>query len=229
MNLNPTKYNTLLIVADQSLNRSQCYQKIENICTQKTLRGTMEEIQHFLSKNQQGGVKFKVIHLLRDPRGKINSHLRWRKSKPGGDISNFLKEHNASNLCHRQLKDISIRKDLERLYPQVFKEVMYEDVASNPLDMAEEMYRFSFSESVPKSVKQWILKNTNSSDTKTKETDFNTARKNSTSTSLAWRKELNKQSLNIIERECKDLINYLKGDRKYITIYTVKSKLYVRY
>ena len=31
----------------------------------------------------------------------------------------------------------------------MFKEVIYEDVASNPLDMAEDMYRFSFSESVP--------------------------------------------------------------------------------
>ena len=184
---------------------------MKNICTWKTLRatklvrGTMEEIQYFLSKNQQSGVKFKVIHLLRDPRCKINSHLRKRKAN-----SNFFSEHNASNLCHRQLKDISIRKDLEKLYPKMFKEVIYEDVASNPLDMAEEMYRFSFSESVTERVKQWILNNTNSGDIEITEQSLNTVRKNSTAISLAWRKELNIESLNIIEKGCKDLIRKKK-------------------
>ena len=199
---------------------------MEDTCTQNTLRatklvrGTMEEIQYFLFKNWQSGVKFKVIHLLRDPRGKINSYLRLRKI----DANIFLTEHNVSKLCQRQLKDISIRKKLEKLYPKMFMEVIYEDVASNPLDMAEEIYRFSFSESLPKSVKQWILKNTNSSGTEIIERMFNTARTNSTATSFAWRKEFNKHSLNIIERECKELIKYVKRKGKHIRNWNIGSK-----
>ena len=75
--------------------------------------------------------------------------------------------------------------------------------------MAEKIYRFSFGESVPEHVKQWILLNTSNNNTKVKEAHFNTVRKNSTATSLAWKQQLSAYNIHIIEKECKQLMDHL--------------------
>ena len=87
----------------------------------------MEEIQYFLLQNHQNNVQFKIIHLLRDPRGKINSQLQWKKTK--NDFGNRY----VSNLCRRQFLDITLRKEMEKMYPNMFMEILYENVASNTL------------------------------------------------------------------------------------------------
>ena len=163
----------------------------------------MEEIQYFLLQNHQNNVQFKIIHLLRDPRGKINSQLQWKKTKK--DFGNRY----VSNLCRRQLRDITLRKEMEKMYPKMFMEILYENVASNTLKMAEKIYRFSFGESVPEHVKQWILLNTSNNNTTVKEAHYNTVRRNSTATSLAWKHQLSTHNMHTIEKECKQLLDHL--------------------
>ena len=140
---------------------------MEEMCTKnnhratKLVRATVEEIQYFLKKNHQ----FEVIHLLRDPRGKINSQLQLTEAKID------LEKGYASNLCRRQFIDITLRKEMEKMYPKMFMEMLYDNVASNTLEI------FSFGESVPEHVKQWILLNTSNNNTKGNEGHYNTVRK----------------------------------------------------
>ena len=51
--------------------------------------------------------------------------------------------------CNRQMKDVRIRKQLEKQFPGMFMEIRYEDVASDPVTMANRIYQFAYSQDVP--------------------------------------------------------------------------------
>ena len=162
----------------------------------------MEEIQYFLFKNQNMRRNLKIIHLLRDPRGMFNSFIKLYQ-KPN--------KSSVRKVCKRQMKDIEIRKDLEKQYPNTFMEIHYEDAAANTIDVAKRVYQFIYSENVPEKIRQWIQTHTKYNDTKVKEVLYNTRRRNSTATSLAWKQELDTETRLMIEKECKDVIHYLNG------------------
>ena len=42
----------------------------------KLVRATMEEMRYFLLRNKEFIGSIKIIHLLRDPRGRVNSFLK---------------------------------------------------------------------------------------------------------------------------------------------------------
>ena len=186
-----------------------CFVDMEQVCAgnkrrvTKLVRATMDEIHYFLSRNQNIVKHTKILHLLRDPRGRLNSFIQ--KNEQLRNLSKDL----ASMVCECQMKDVRIRKQLEKQFPQTFLEIHYEDVASDPVNMANRIYQFLYSEDVPDKVKKWIQKNTNSKNTKSIERRFGTFRRNSTATSLAWEKQLSKENRKLIESECKELLNYL--------------------
>ena len=162
----------------------------------------MDDIHYFLSRNKNIAKHTKILHLLRDPRGRMNS---FTENKRFHNLSQGL----VSMVCERQMKDVRIRKQLEKQFPGTFLEIRYQDVASDPVTMANRIYQFAYSQDVPEKVKNWIQKNTNSTDAKSKETRLGTFRRNSTATSLAWKKQLSRENCKLIESECKQLLNYL--------------------
>ena len=167
----------------------------------KLVRATMEEIQYFLYKNPHIAKHTKILHLLRDPRGRINSYINYI-NKPSR-----LKNSMISLVCQRVMKDITIRKELEKQYPNMFMEIHYEDIASRPIEMANRMYQFTYTEDAPENVKTLLKTFTNS--TNRPEAKCNFFRKNSTATAFSWEKELETGVREMIESECKSLIDYL--------------------
>ena len=164
----------------------------------------MEEIQYFLMKNREITNYVKILHLLWDPRGRLNSFLKYHS-----DLRlHHLTEDIVSTACERQMKDIKIRKQLEKRFPEMFLEIHYEDVASDPVNRANRIYQFAYSQDVPYEVEEWIRYNT-SNRNGTKPEQKKTFRRNSTATSIAWKQELSEDNKNLIEKECKHLLQYL--------------------
>ena len=82
-------------------------------------------MRYFLSRNKELIGRIKIIHLLRDPRGRVNS-LRKLSTKLQTDKLNGGKLPVA---CERQMKDVTIWKQSEKQFPMTFLEIHYEDVA----------------------------------------------------------------------------------------------------
>ena len=198
-------------LADKKVLKSHCYAKLGQKCFKqhrratKLVRATMEEIEYFLLRNQNMSRHIKIIHLLRDPRGRLNSFINLH------DKPYRLPNSSIISACRRPMKDIELRKDLEKRYPNMFMEIHYEDVAANTIDMAKRIYQFVYSEDIPEELQKWIKLNTKNNSTNVKEQHFNTVRKNSSATSLAWKQELDAETRLLIEKECKELIHHLNG------------------
>ena len=165
----------------------------------KLVRATMDEIAYFIHKNKDCISQIKVIHLLRDPRGRLNSlheccNFDYTNPRP------------VLQMCERQMQDVVIAKQLEELYSGTFMEVQYEHLASATEGVSESIYNFLFNSKHPDEVDKWI--NTNRS--KTSETTWNTNRKDSMATSLAWMKEISPKADKVIKEQCKELLHHLE-------------------
>ena len=197
------------IIVENKIPASDCFVGMEELCARhkrrvtKLVRATMDEIQYFLLENRYIAKYTKVVQLLRDPRGRLNSFIKMNKR------INKLPKGLVTTACERQMKDVRIRKELEEQFPGIFLEIRYEDVASDQVTMATRIYHFLYSQDVPDEVKQWIRGNTNSNNSKSDQAKFGTFRRNSTATSLAWEKQLSSENRKLIESECKELIIYL--------------------
>ena len=172
----------------------------KDIRVTKLVRATMEEISYFLEVNKDCSHKIKVIHLLRDPRGKINS-----MTKSGAKKRSFSTQQ-ISSLCKRQIQDIKTRLELQKLYPYMFMELHYEDISSNPLSIAQKLYNFTYNSNMQLSAINWIKEHTESKAVH----EHHILRKNSTATSIAWQTQIDPKLLHNIQIQCKDLMKYLK-------------------
>ena len=202
---------SLCNVADLISTKQNRCPRMSEVCARphrkatKLVRATMEDIQYFLSRNKHLIGNIKIVHLLRDPRGRLNSLLRYYEPLSIHHLTRDI----VSTACERQMKDVRIRKQLEKQFPGMFLEIRYEDVASDPVTLANRIYHFLYSEDVPDEVKQWIKKSTNTRNGTT-ETMFNTVRGNPRATSLAWRHQLSSKDKSFIDRECKDLLQHMR-------------------
>ena len=164
----------------------------------KLVRATMEEIRHFLEKNQKCINQIKVIHLLRDPRGRLNSLHECCKF----NLSNI---NMISNMCDREMKDVQMVKQLEELYPGTLVELKYEDLAADTLKVSKNLYNFLWGTNPPLEIENWIKRNR----TKASEKQGNTERRDPKSTSLAWMKKITLETYMLVKKRCQTLLNYL--------------------
>ena len=89
-------------------------------------------------------------------------------------------------------------------------EIHYEDIAANPIKMANRIYQFAYSEDAPDNVVQWLGRNTHNTSNKENVWGYQkTSRKNSTATSIAWRNQLSKREVDIIGKQCKGLLKHM--------------------
>ncbi len=166
----------------------------------KLVRATMEELEYFLEQNIYCVNKIRVIHLLRDPRGKSHS------MNPKHQITKAF----AMRMCQRQMKDIQKRTQLESRFPNTFLEVLYDSVAIDPLRESVKIYNFAFSKQLSKNATKWVEENTHKQNAKEK--FYNTERRNSTATALAWKKKLKSDEVKAIQAACQELMEHLHLD-----------------
>ena len=155
--------------------------------------------------------EIRLLHVVRDPRGSINSriNLRW--------INDFQSPHffhQPRATCEGITQNVKYGASLEGSLKQHYKMVRYKDIASSPVKTAQEIYTFAGFE-MPESLIHWIVQTTNPS----KEALLQESKKafssvrNATANVEKWRREAPIERTRIIERECSELFDLLGLDR----------------
>ena len=176
----------------------------------KTVRSTMESAQNLLANARIDRQRLKLIYLLRDPRGHVNS--MFSINHPHRELTPAF----VQNFCKRLQKDLDIQRELHTLYPDNFLEVYYEDLADNPIQTANRIYQFVTGSLTPKEVIDWLQLSTNNINL-TQEIRIDTQRVNSSATAHAWEKSLSLDVIKMVDRECSgfyDKTGYYKALRK---------------
>ncbi|XP_063415825.1 carbohydrate sulfotransferase 5-like [Mytilus trossulus] len=120
-------------------NISSCIRRLVEVCKQmknkilKVVRLRMETIELLLKRLPN----LKIIHLVRDPRGILNSLMR---SKLIG-VNDF--ESKASDICNAILSDIKSTTRLKTLYPNTIFLLKYEALVKNPTAIFKRIFNFT--------------------------------------------------------------------------------------
>lgn len=155
----------------------------------------------------------RVLHLVRDPRGNINSriNLDWVKDYPSPKLPSTAADLCGSiliNLYHadKTLTDLGLKHR--------YKLVLYKQIADDPLGTAKDIYDFAGFK-MPLETEQWVLETTKpSAETLKKELEkpYSTVR-NASGNADKWREDAFYFRNRIIERHCKTLLDSLGMER----------------
>lgn len=155
----------------------------------------------------------RVLHLIRDPRGGINSRINigWMKDYPNPDLARAARKLCDSiigNLHHadRTLTELKLKHK--------YKMVLYKQIADDPVGTSKDIYNFA-GFNMPVETEKWIVQSTKPSKEKlSKEINkpYSTVR-NATGNADKWRQDAFFQRNRVIERECKTLMDLLGLER----------------
>lgn len=155
--------------------------------------------------------EIKLLHVVRDPRGTLNSRIKlgWINDYEAPRF--FLQ---ARGTCEGVTQNVKYAASLEGSLKQHYKMVRYKDVALSPVKTAQEIYKFAGFE-MPESLIPWIVQATNPSKELLEEESKNqfSSVRNATANVEKWRKEAPIERTSIIERECSELFDLLGLDR----------------
>ena len=158
-------------------------------------------------------IDIRVIHIVRDPRGNINSRINigWMKDYPNpnlGPTAKKLCDSIVINLHHadRTLKDLKLKHK--------YKLVLYQQIAEDPLGTAKDIYDFAGFK-MPLETERWIMKTTKPSKEKLKkelQKPYSTVR-NATGNADKWKQDAFYKRNRLIESQCKTLMDSLGLER----------------
>ncbi len=168
---------------------SEC--KSSKVKAYKILRFTMEQIGNLLEIDPS----WKVIHVLRDPRGILLSRQRVQYFSR---VWSANVEHEARKLCPRIMRDINVKKTLVEKFPTSFYTVKYEDFAAHPQEVTRDIYSF-LQIPLPTNVTDWVRLNTQGLNS---DGSILHQPKNSNQTAWAWRTKISPFVKSYIDSEC---------------------------
>ena len=144
----------------------------------------------------------KIVHLIRDPRGILNSRRRIFKT----NVKTLA--HEAKTICDNMFKNTVT--SLEMIQEEGFKDriatLYYEDLSKDPMGCSERLFSFlrlPFSQNVEK----WIR--TNMLGIRTVGHPFAVTNRDSRATSQQWRRMVSYSFASVIDRECSQLYDLL--------------------
>jgi len=164
-----------------------------NVTSLKTIRLSMQIAQNILQQDED----IKLVYLVRDPRGIINSrsHTNIISTIAAAQI-----HIEAKLLCSRLRDDLQLFETIQQRYKNRVLLVRYEDLTTNPLQFADVISRFgrnaALSEDVVKFVKEHISASTEDY------SSFNTKRNNVTQLAYKWKTELSQSEISQINEQC---------------------------
>ncbi|XP_044730070.1 carbohydrate sulfotransferase 5-like [Chrysoperla carnea] len=134
----------------------------------------------------------RVLFLVRDPRGTLQSrkHRTWCPGQPDCDQPSIL--------CSDLVSDYSAAIRLQKLYPDRFRVIRYEDLSLNPFEQVQDLLQFfqlDFGETVRK-----FLDNHTKFDMGGVSSTF----RNSKSAPFHWRSDLEFNEVRLIEDQCSE-------------------------
>ena len=156
--------------------------------------------------------EIKILHVVRDPRGTLNSRINLGWIKDVGVAKNFPALPRGA--CEGVVQNVKFGASLEGSLKNHYMLVRYKDIASSPVMTAMKIYKFAGFE-MQESLIRWILQATSPS----KETLEREAKKafssfrNSTANVEKWRQESPIERTRIIEEECSELLDLLHLER----------------
>lgn len=134
----------------------------------------------------------KVIHLVRDARATLKSQGAFTKDT-------------SYHFCNRIFQDIKSRMELEKVYSNRILQVRYEDIAMDPLKMAQRIYEFAELE-LSDEISSRVWNMTHSEEVCK---GFRcTKRHNSTETMLRWRKHISFAFVQTVDESCKTVYDH---------------------
>lgn len=161
----------------------------------KTVRLRLNLTQLFLNDEK---MNVKVVFLVRDPRAVMSSRyssVSWCTDKP--DCSS------PEVLCSDMQGDLKVATALEKLYPDRFIKVKYEDIASNPHDEIQHLMEFLGMEYSP-SMATYVEQHTQ----RDQESPWSTKRKSVDRVTM-WKKQLPLQEVHVIQNACDSVLKSL--------------------
>ncbi|KAF8790159.1 Carbohydrate sulfotransferase 1 like protein [Argiope bruennichi] len=174
----------------------------------KTIRMTAAEAGKLME--EYNDLNLKVIHLVRDPRGTMNS----RQQK---DIAAWCGKYKACSssqtFCNLVNEDLKHACELQKRYPNRYTVLRYEDLALDPPQVTERLFKFLDIGPVPGEVFQFLETHTqgvspHSSTNSFLQPPYRTVR-NSTQAALEWCKKMKRKDIQKVQRSCHVVLNKL--------------------
>ncbi|XP_077863281.1 carbohydrate sulfotransferase 1-like [Saccoglossus kowalevskii] len=187
---------------DADLLSKECMSKYKHVAI-KIIR--LVDIQTLESLLSDLSINVKIIHLVRDPRAIYNSRSnaeKFEKTLTGDHVVTV------QSLCRRIKQNYGTGKNQPPWLQDKYMLVRYEDLARNPMQITQDMYRFLEFGTVPPVVNSWIVNNTYSNESPLFNDRYSTKR-NSSVVVEAWRRELPYRTVEQIQIACGDVLNDL--------------------
>lgn len=149
--------------------------------------------------------RLQTIHLIRDPRGALSSQIK---------VNNFTWDrigNLSKHFCERVSDDLNATINLNRLYPNRAKILLYENLAENPLSTAEKLHRFTnmpHYDYVMKYITKLTMRGRKS------RSYFGSQRANSTRTAYKWRDNIEYNNVQTIDGHCSGIYDFI-GYQKF--------------
>lgn len=195
-------------------NRTLCYdpQFVGHLCSYfpvnliKTVRLRVKELMTLMD-SYPSSKDWKIVHLVRDPRGIMSSRegLKWCKMMPACN--------SASILCTDLVEDLELIKGLRAQFPDRHYLLKFEDLAVDVEKGTEKLFEF-LEMPVLQPTKAFLESHTKSNDQKLKEDFLNfehsTFRK-SDAVAYGWKKKLSSKVIANITTTCSSALKALNS------------------
>ena len=177
----------------------------------------------YLMDKDTSDYSLKVVHLVRDPRAIVFTHFLTNQSlsasNDSADSTKHLKDY-SQRLCRNMLSNIKYAITAPTWLQGKYTLLRYEDLGTNPHQIAELVYKFVGVPMVPQ-IRVWLDKIAYSANHNSQETPGPSmassssglmeelVTKNLTDSVHNWRLQLQYQAVRIIEMECYEVMNLL--------------------
>lgn len=154
------------------------------------------------------GTDIRLLHVVRDPRGSINSRIKL-KWMPDYEHPQFQKK--VQTYCDEIIQNIEFGLQLNESLQQRYKLIFYKDLATRPVESAREVFKFAGLKLSEKTL-NWIENRTSPSKMDSRKQFKNpySLVRDSKSNIEKWRMESPPERTLIIERICKPLIKLIE-------------------
>lgn len=173
----------------------------------KTIRMAASEAGKLIEEYPD--LNLKVIHLVRDPRGTMNS----RQHK---DIAVWCGKYKACSspdaFCSLVREDLKHACQLQNRYPDKYRLIRYEDLALDPPQTAEKLFKFLDIGPVAREVVEFLETHTQGGSRLSSHSflqpPYRTVR-NSTQAALEWCHKMQLKDIMKVQRSCRSVLNSL--------------------
>ena len=160
-----------------------------------------------------GGLKLKIIHLMRDPRAVIASMDRvgWTSNNSAVNtaVTNLpLFSTLVKTFCLSMIQTLRFALSAETKFPDNYKLIKYEDLVRTPLNVSQELFDFA---GIPMSdeVTKYLVSSRNSR-YRSHSHEYGTLRKNASMLIDAWRTGLSEEAVRTVESHCWPVLEILR-------------------